>query len=77
MTTFDAFEDACRGSKARLAVSVETFRVDYHGMRREIELIKPLYGDAYAVLRGGAIRLRDYKPPTFLVDSVKRWKPYV
>ena len=74
--TTEDFETSARAAKMRLAVSCDPIEIIFQGKVRAIEIMMPVYGDAYAVYRGTHIRLAGYKVPSSIIDGVRRWKPF-
>jgi hypothetical protein len=70
---YDDWEDACRASPHRKAVSASG-RVRYNGKYIRAEITKPLHGDGTVSFPGFGIPLRKATPAE--VDSVRIWKPF-
>jgi hypothetical protein len=76
MQYFDAWEEAARASVFDKAVS-DSFKQDVGAGRIvEVEIIKPLHGDPWAVLARTGFPAYGWRPNTSDVDRVRRWKRY-
>ena len=76
MTWYDHWSTAARVSKDGDAVSdLITRRLD-GGRVLDLEIVKPLYGEPYAVYHSSpGIRCHVYKVSSQDVDGMRRWKP--
>lgn len=72
------WEPAAKASRSRLAVSAHAIKTRLPGGRvLEVEVVKPLFGDPYAVYRSAqGIRVRHLKVTARDVDSIRRWKAW-
>jgi hypothetical protein len=72
------WEPAARASRSRLAVSARPTRVEIPGGEvLEIRIVKPLFGDPYAIYASSAsIRVRHYSVTAKDVDRITRWKAW-
>jgi hypothetical protein len=72
---FESWEDAARASVFNKAVS-ESFPATYKGRDIQVEYIKPLHDDAWAVQAGRGFRLPELRPHPIDIDRIRRWKRY-
>jgi hypothetical protein len=75
MTWFDHWSSAAKASKDGKAVSDRITRALDGGRVLDLEIVKPLYGEPYAVYASApGIKVHSYKLTARDVDGVKRWK---
>jgi len=70
-------DDAARASKRHMAFC-DPFFVHLPRGRIQVEIVKPLYGDPYAVYHTSqGIKVHDWKPSSSDVDRINIWRPWV
>ena len=70
------FEAACRASKHRKAVgTISLDGIIHPGHREEVDIIKPLSGDATIYYKDSAFKIRRARPHE--VDAIRNWRPFV
>jgi hypothetical protein len=74
---YDNPDDAGRASKQKKAYC-DPFFIHLPRGRIQVEIIKPLSGDPYAVYHTAhGIKVHDWKPGSADVDSIRKWHPWV
>jgi hypothetical protein len=72
----DWWEAAVR-SRFEKAITERPVWIQLPRGRYQVDFVKPLRGDPYAVYHSAqGIKVHDWKPTSKMVDSITRWKPW-
>lgn len=74
---YTTWQEAAEASRWGKAISAQPITIHIPRGRYTVQIVKPRYGDPYAVyLTAPGIHVHDWKPTNSAVDRIRRWKAW-